>query len=216
MCLNTGMDAPVQPSVTPGHDPYAFIMNPAPKPKKNFWGGGASMAKRIGIVAGGAAVLIIIVLVFVNIIFGGSSSTDGLISIVQTENEIIRIAGKNSSAVDQVTKNFAVNTQLSITTQQKEWENFLGKYGIVVAPKLLVLKKNLKSDKSLDSAEANSTFDLVFNQMLKSMLNDYKKELNTTYQHTNNKEERTLLDKHYSQINLLLKQLPESAKTESN
>lgn len=206
MCLNTHME----PNAQPSHDPYSFILNPPPKPKKKILSGD-SFGKRIMVIVGGAVVLMIAIALVGTLIFGGKTSTESITELMQTQTEVMRIATKGTlGTADQFTKNAAISAQLTFTTQRKEWQAFLSTYGISVDEKILLLKKNSKTDQLLDSAEANSTFDIAFSQAFENLLQDYKKELKAIYDTTSNTKERDLLEKHYDQTDLLLSQLPDA------
>jgi hypothetical protein len=203
-------EAPVAPV---NHDPYAFIMNPATKPKRGLVGGGDSFVKKILVIVGGAIILIIVLVFLVNIIFGSKGNTAELVSMVQSQQELIRVSQKGTQANNQVTKNVAINTTLGMTTQQKEWIVFLKKYGITVDEKTIILKRDSKTDQRLKSAQDNSTFDIVFTQTLAAQLQAYRTSLQTLYKHTTNTEERDLIRNHFDQIGLLLKQVPADSTT---
>ncbi len=194
------------------NDPYKFIMEP-PKPpraaKFSFRNiGGNSFMVKLVLLIGGAVILMIISAIVINIFFSNKTNIEDVVGIVQTENEIARVAAQGTKAVTVPVQNAAVTTQLTLTTQQQAWTAFLAKQGRKISPKELVLKKDANTDKQLTQARATSTYDLTLTQLLRTQLEAYKGLLKNAYDNASNKQEKVLLESHYKQTNLLLEQLP--------
>lgn len=205
---------PQQPySPTPNYD---FIMSPAPPPKKSLvpLPTSGSMLQRIAIVAGGFVILLIIIIVFASLLKSGGNNAP-LVSIAQQQNELIRVATLGTQqATDQSAKNFAQSTELSLITEQQQLLSYLKTNGTKVSPKQLALTKNTQTDTQLSAAQAASTFDSTFEDVMHTQLTAYTQALKTTFAKTTGPKGRQLLSNDYSATNLLLQQLPGSAATQ--
>ena len=211
------MPASGQPPIphNPGapDDPYRFIMEP-PKPAKGPRVPGISsnpFLMKIVFLVGGAVILLFIVAFVVNIFFGNKTNIQDIVNIAATEQEIIRVSGKGVNASDQSVKNAAITTQATLTTQQQEWITFLAKHGRKATPKELALKKSTAADTRLTQAQATSTFDLAFTQVMRAQLQSYGSELKTAYTNATNTQEKTLLEKDFKAAALLLEQWPDKS-----
>lgn len=194
----------------PAPNNYDFIVNPSPPPKKSLipLPTGSSMLQRIAIVGGGLVILIIIIAIFASLLSGGSN-TAPLVSIAQQQNELIRVATLGTQqATDQSAKNFAQSTELSLTTEQQQLLGYLKDHGTKVSAKQLALTQSTKTDTELAAAQAASTFDSTFEQVMQTQLSSYAQSLKTTFAGTTGVNARKLLNADYTAANLLLKQLP--------
>jgi predicted metalloprotease len=211
--LPPNMPASGQPHLphNPGSptDPYRFIMEPPKVTKPKVPGiGGNPFLMKIVFVLGGAVVVMIVIAVVVSIFFGSKTNIQDIQDIAATEQELIRVSNKGGDATDQSVKNAAVTTQATIITEQQEWLTFLSKHGHKADPKKLILKKNTATDTRLTQAQATSTFDLTFTQIMRTQLQAHSTELKNAYAGATNKEEKTLLEKDFKAVNLLLEQWP--------
>ena len=205
------------PPVTPNGNPYEFIVNPvkAPKPSPFSGGGTKGFVVRLSLIIGAAVLLMIIIAVVVNVLFGSKTDAQAFIGLAQTQNEVIRVSKEDSQATSQAVLNAATSTSLTVTTQQNAILNFLTTHGQKVAPKDLALKKNLTTDRQLAAAQAASTFDPVFSRVMVGILQDYSDALSTAYKSASTTTERKMLTDDYSQVQLLIKQWPESTGTQA-
>lgn len=197
------------------NDPYRFIMEPPKpqKPKGTGLGGNPFIMKNVFFLGAGVIVMIAVAIV-VNIFFGNKTNFQDIIDIAATEQELIRVSGKGVNASDQSIKNAAITTQATITTEQQEWTTYLAKLGKKATPQQLALKKKAGTDTQLTQAQATSTFDLKFSQIMRSELQAYASQLKVTYSKATGKQEKALLEKHYAHVVLLLEQWPN--KTDPN
>lgn len=201
------------------HAQYEFIMNPGKAPKSSGVLGLASgsMAKRIGILTGGAVVLIVIIIGLASLLGGGKTSTTELVSVVQDQTELIRIAGLGTSdATGQATLNVAYSAQLSLTTSQQQLLNYLVVNHKKVGAKELSLKQNAKTTTDLANALATSTFDSTFNDVMKAQLTSYMQDLKTAYAVSPGPKGRQLLSAEYDGAQLLLQQNAQAQTTTSD
>lgn len=189
---------------------YDFILNPQKPAKKSNLGDVSSnpFIMKIAFILGGALVVMIILAVTVNLFFSKKTNLEVLVSLAQTEQEVVRISDMSNNATDQTVKNAAINTSVTIKTQQQEWVAFLAKHKRKVETKELSLKRNPATDNKLTLAKQTSTFDTAYTSVMRTQLQAYIAALKTTYQGATSKQERALLGEHYSEAQLLLKQWP--------
>jgi hypothetical protein len=195
----------------PGGGNYDFIMNPG-KPPKGGKGLGAVANNRfimiLVAIVGSAVVLMIAIALILNVFVGSKTNLADLVTITQTEQELIRVSKQSKYASDQAIRNAAMSTELTLETQKQEWLTFLAKYGQKVDDKRLALKKDTATDKRLTNAKQTSTYDSTYTLIMRSQLEAYGASLQDAYNNATNKQERTLLRRHYQQVQLLLKQWP--------
>lgn len=200
------------PSAPTPQGNFDFIMDPNRPQKPKLAGrlGGDSFITKIILLVGGALVLIITLTVVVNIFFGDKTNTETFVGLTQRQQEIVRLSAEGDTAVSAEIRNAAINTELSITSHQQQWLEFLAEHDRVVVPAELNLKKDTKTDSKLKIAEETSTFDTTYNSVMRTQLEDYANALKTTYDSVDNKETRTLLGDSYNDVQLLLEQWPSS------
>lgn len=209
--LNTGMHPQ-------DNNPYDFIMNPAaPPPKKRLPLPGSNsnpFLVKIGLIVGGVIVLMIAVTVLLNLFTGGKTSTEEFRSLAQTQQEVIRVAeiGDND-ARSQSVKNAAKSIKLSVTTQQLKTLSYLSKNDITMKEKELDLKVNTENDTKLDGANQTSTFDSVFLQVMRGILESYANDLRQLYDTTSNTQAKQIIKEDFEQTQLLSQQLPTNVTT---
>lgn len=187
---------------------YDFIINGGQKKSLlPSLKGSDSFTKKLIFIIGGAVILIIVMWI-VGSLLGGGGSSAGLAKIVQQEEEIARVAAEGSKANRSDIKSSAVNIQLTMDSQQREWQLFLAERGSQVGEKELVLLKNPATDQQLTTAHSNNAFDKTFVDVMRTFLNDYSNTLQTTFTSSSNEAERALLKTHFDQTQLLIEQLP--------
>jgi predicted metalloprotease len=190
---------------------YDFIMNPEEQPKQKFGGkvGGLDpFIKKLIFLIGGAIIFIVVATIGINLIFGSTTNLDQLVGLTQTEQEIVRVSTTNK-ATDQIVKDSAMNTQLSVKSQQRVWLNFLAGSGREVNEEELALKRSTTTDQKLVAAEKSGTYDEALTEEMRSELEAYLNQLRQAFQDASDQTEKTLLQKHYKEVQLLLKQWPE-------
>jgi hypothetical protein len=207
---------PYQPPIGNSYD---FIMNPQqpPKPKKIGLGGNSHFGLTIAFILGGAVLFMVVLAVIINIFSGGTSNKTSLISLAQTQNELIRVAGQGTkSAVQQTTKNLSVTVQYSVSTQQKQTLAYLANHGTAVGSKDLTLKQNASTDQQFATAKVTSTFDSVFTQIMQDGLTSYAGNLKQLYNTTTNTTVKELTSTYYEQTQLLISQIPYTQQSIQN
>jgi hypothetical protein len=201
---------PQQPQTPAPGNNYDFILSPEQK-KPPLLGGKLGnnpfLAKIIFIVAG-AVVLMIVLAVVVNLAFGNRANIESMVLITQTEQEITRLSNEGSNASSLAVKNAASNTSVTIETHKQEWLAYLSSRDKTVSEEELALKRDAAIDSRLKNATKTSTFDTTYTTVMLSQLSDYADLIRDTYDKSASSEQRQILSKHYSDVQLLLKQWP--------
>ena len=161
-------------------NPYDFIMSADQRPRRSFNLGDNKGARFVVI-----AVLLILIFIITMLVMSfldkdKNAQKERLIEIAQTQTEIIRVsslAEKDAKSAD--TRNFAVNTKLSVQTSQSEVSGAVARYGVKGKglTKELSASKNPKTDAALQEASRNNRFDETFMAIMEKQLADYQKLL---------------------------------------
>ena len=174
---------------------YDFIMNSNQKPKRGFNFGNTKTA-RIAVIAGGIILLIIVAVIVNTILSGGSKAqTQRLTEIAQSQSEIIRVSAlADKQAKDIATRNFAVNTKLSIQSSQQDTKKLLANRGVKDKGlnKVLGASKNSKTDAALAEATKNNRFDETYNVLMTKQLSNYQQLLKSTFAASTPNEKKVL------------------------
>jgi len=193
----------------PQPSPYDFILNHGePAPKSVLPGTGGSKKMRI---------LVVIILGLVLIIGGfvaftwltsiGKSSAKDLLDPAQKQTEIIRVSGLISQkAKDPATIALAKTTELSVITQQKDTLALVKKLKTSFTIQQLNGAKGTKTDQILQTAEQNNRYDEAGTSIIKQLLTDYKKSLETALSKNKSIDQKQLLESSIQQVSLLLGQ----------
>ena len=152
--------------------------------------------------------MMVIMAVAVNIFFGDKTSFGTIISLAQTEQEIVRLSTLSKSSSDQSVINAATNTSLSIKSQEQAWLAFLKSHRQKVDEKVLAIKKDATTDKKLETALATSTFDVIYVQVMRQQLGAYGNQLKAAYKGATSQQQRSIMSSQYDGVQLLLKQWP--------
>jgi hypothetical protein len=197
--------APLPPAAPPepplSHSPYDFILSP-PKPKKSVPIKGGP--KLLYIAAGGIALVAIL---FVVMLVSGRKNTNPIFtSIAQQQTEIARVANEDYSDLsDLATRDFALNTQLTMLSAQHDYLAYLAKYNYNVESSELSATQSSQTDTALSNAKANGNLDPSFKQILQAELTKYQQTLNDAAKQSGGPT-RTKLRQLYDQASLLLQQ----------
>jgi hypothetical protein len=195
---------------------YDFFMAPgqAARPKLS---GPTSMKSRIIIVVSGLVLLVIIASVISAVLNSGPKATDLQTSVAQDQQEIIRLttAGINTASSAQ-TKNFAITTQFTITSEQQQLVAYLAQGKVKVGPKQLALKQSSKADQELATALAAGVYDQSFTEVMTADFTTYVNDLNTAFKKTKGPNGRKLIQQDYTSAQVLIKQLKNLPTSASN
>jgi hypothetical protein len=205
-----------------GHNPYDFILNPPKPTAQHPLGklplpkiGGRSLGLQIGVLVGGAIVLMIILGVIVSALTGGNLNKTDLINLAAQQTELIRVANLSSGLVTQsVNQNLSINAVLTLKTDNRALLGFLTSEGVKVSTKQLTIDQSAETTLQLQNAQANSTIDVVFAQVMQNELQSYATNVKKDYNEATNPTLKQLLQTDYTQAELLLKQVPTSTSVQ--
>jgi hypothetical protein len=197
------------PSSSTGHNPYEFIFAAQPKKRGlslSLGNDRKSMLIWLGILAGGAAVVLILVGVVLSAL-APKGSTAGLTAIAQRQQEIIRIADAAAhKATSQDVLNFVTNTDLGVSTNQRQVITYLSAHGTKLKPLVLNLDKDTQTDTVLTNAASINTYDAAVVQNLRGQLQAYEILLQNTAKQSSNRQTRALLQQCFTAADKLLQQ----------
>lgn len=174
---------------------YDFITNSPKQPRRqiNF---GKSPRQRIVIVAVGVVFLIIAATMLNSFLNRGSKAhAERLTEVVQAQNEIIRVSALAvKDAKSDKTKNYALNTKVSVQSSQNDVKALLAKRGIKAKglTKKLAASKNTKNDQTLKDGGLNNRYDETYTALTNKQLADYQKLVTAAYASSNPAEKTAL------------------------
>jgi hypothetical protein len=193
-------------------NPYQFIVNPekpAKRPLIPFLGGGSSFMMKLLFIVGGAVVLMIVLAVVVNLFFSKSDNIEGTVKLTQSATEIVRVGNQAERANDQAIRDAAAGTGATLDTQRQALVTYLADQGREVDGAEQSLTMSTTTDDKLTEAEKVSSFDETFSKIMRDSLTAYASDLQTVYDSTGDKAERSMLSEDYKQVQTLLKLWPE-------
>lgn len=192
---------------TPGGHDYSFIMDPEKPPRKSLLGG-SSLIMRIGVIAG---ILLVLLTGFVIVrsILTGTSNLDQFVAIGQQQQELIHLAENagEERGLTNTNRNFAITAEVSLKSSQQKLLNYLRENKKKIDSKQLNLNISSETDKELETAAKNGTYNKDFYDLMKTKLNRYQTSLTQTYKQTKGPKGRELLSNEYKKAQLLAKQL---------
>ena len=199
---------PAPPPQQPEQNPYEFFMEPQNSGKKGLLPGNGSPMTKVLLIAGAAILGLFIIGIIIVMMAGGKGDSAPLLSVAQTQTEIIRVAGEGA----KVTKtsrlqNFAVTTQVTVSSAQRELLALMSKQGIKTDDKQLALGKKAKTDTALAAARAANTYDITFASTMETELDGYMAKLKEASAKATTRAERALLEKQLAGAKLLNQQL---------
>ncbi len=191
----------------PQEDPYAFITQAPPKQKKPFIPQPDSPKRKILLAAGLFGVLVFFGIVFLLIFSSGGANTEPLISIAQTQNEIIRISTIASPDIKSAaTADFNQSTHTSTVSARKQTLDYIASLkGKAPPAKELALKQSSKTDEALKTANQSGNFDQVVDATLYNQLKAYQAEVAKVYESSGSAKTKALMKSLYDGITTLLK-----------
>lgn len=170
--------APNPPAPAPSNNPYGFILNDKPKPKRSLI---PHLPKPVWIGAG--------VLLFFIAIIGLSSLSSGQKSkyrqvedVMAAQQEIIRIDSLVPTlSPDPAAAGLAATTSASMLSSQNELGRYLLKNKFKTSSKVLASRADKNTDASLKTAAANNSFAAAYYGWLLSSLRKYNDQLKSVY-----------------------------------
>jgi hypothetical protein len=195
---------PYQP-VTPRHNPYEFITNPGPPPKKSLLPKVNSKKQRLIIAVAGAVVLLLIGLILLSLLNSGSAALKAdYLKLLQQQTELIRVSDVGATKAKQSeAKNLAITAKLTLTSQQIETLKLAKSAGAETNPKFLTLGKNAQTDTQLTTAEQANQFDVTFVKTMLEGLQAYQQTLKKV-QDASDANTKATLSTYYSAVSSLI------------
>jgi uncharacterized protein YxeA len=197
---------PAPPVPTADQNPYDFIMKPPTKSAKLsiFAGGGV---KKIFVIVLAIGFIIVLVGVLVTLLTSRGASTDSVKSLVQQQEELIRVSREvERKANTDTLKNLAYNIDLSVSSNQTQLIGWLTTHKVKLKDTELKLKHDATIDKQLANAHATSTYDTAAPAILADQLEQYLADTKTLFGQTSNKSLKKLLEKSFTAGKTLLTQ----------
>lgn len=207
---NQPIQQPVQPPESPspyGDGQYDFLNTPPPEKKKFFSGGNGGVNSKLKLVAIVLGIFMLVFLIF-SLLFRGGGDGDVLFSLAQKQNEVIRIAkiGKEKAGENKA-QSIAINTSMTVTTQQRDIFNLIAINGKKFKAKELVVGADLKVDEELATAATNGRFDEVFINTIKTQLEQYQAKLKSTFTEVQGKNAKLVISSSNDDVTLLLESI---------
>lgn len=202
-------------------NPYEFIMNPQQPAKRNTPIPGVKdpfIARLILIIAVVVAVVVIVGVVVSQLLSRSQVNIPDLIGLAQSQQELIRVADQGATSGTQpVTRNFAINVQLALRSEQLQLLAYLQSQGHKLSATTLSLKKSKTTDTQLTTAQQTSTFDSTFVQLMQNSLTAYNTEVQQVLSGATGTNEKKILNVDQTAATMLLQQVPtqESVQTGS-
>lgn len=208
--------APAQPSqpaspANSGNNPYEFILNPDTTHHKAP--SNDSLLKRVIVIVGIVVIIAIIGVIVARLVVPKDSSVQQVTAIAQEQQELVRVATyivshtKNTDLI-----NFAINTEMSVDTNQQASVEYAANRGVELGEEQLALKKDTKTDTLLSAAISTNTFDSTAAQTLTSQLNTYQINLKKAYNASSGQKARAVLQASYDTAVTLAAQGTELSK----
>lgn len=188
------------------NNPYDFILNPE-KPKKTPVDLKANPKMMVMFIVF-SLLVIIIAFAALSALIGSGSNTQkqNLVDMRLQQTEIIRVSemANDKESASDFTKNLALNIKLTILSHEQDTMSLLGKRGQdKVDAKILASSSNPKTDTLLNDAARQNKFNETYRNTLKSLLEQYQKNLQKSYD-SGNKNEQAQLKEMYDETKNLL------------
>ncbi len=140
---------------------------------------------------------------------GGGGNAAVLITVAQDQTELIHLAD-NASVEDSLSSknaNLAATVQAAVSSSRSQIANYLAKAGKKVDAKQASLKISSMTDEQLTAAASAGTYNQTFEDIMRSQLDEYGKDLQKAYQANKGPKGRAILTDSYDQAKLLGVQL---------
>lgn len=208
MLMNPNLAPPAPPPmqpVTPAHNPYDFITQPTQPPKKKLLPNGSKKA-RLLIVLFGLFLLGLVAIIIMSLLNSGAKGArSDYVSLLQQQTELIRVSNIGITKARQAeTKNLAITTNYSLTSEQAALIQLAKKTGAKTDIATLGLGKNTQTDSLLNSASQTNQFDSVFVTTLQAGLKKYQATLKKIYDESGSKASKAILTKDYDNASVLI------------
>jgi len=202
---NPQQPTPQPPANQTPNGQYDFIMNPEKPSRPKMSLDGTTQKLIVGVAI--LAVVVIVLAVVMSLMRGGNANADLMTSVAQQQQEIIRVSQLQADAVsDQDTKNFVINTLLSMQSDQQTYLDLLASNGVKVSDKQLALGQNSATDTTLENAVASNSLNDAIAAELRRELQQYQGSVQQLYSVTSGQNGRAVLQNLYDNAGLLIEQ----------
>lgn len=186
-----------------GHNPYEFILQADAKPPKEP----TSFVKRLLIAVGGIFLLFALLAVGLSIFLPDKGASEGVVAIAEQQQALSTVAGSiaTTANADSV-KAYALNTQLTLQTDQKALTSYITSSGTKLDEKKLAASSDSDATAKLDVAKNSPSYNTTAREVLNSALTAYALSLKKTYQETSDPEGKAVLQQAFTNVATLLEQ----------
>lgn len=211
----------MDPQQPMGHNPYDFIINPETPVKHPLSGklpdfSSNPILAKYFVAIGGFIVIFIFIGLIILIHDISKPNVAALINLTAQQQEIVRVANLGQEDVTQTSnQNLAIDTSLTVQTQQRQLIGLLAQNGTTVSQKQLLLDTNANTTEQLNNALNNSTVDLEFAQIMQNELQGYLNSLNQLSITAPTRAEKLLMENDYLQTKLLINQVPSTSSLQN-
>lgn len=196
------MDPYQQPM--PPRNPYDFITNPAPPPKRPLLSSG-SLKQRILLIGGGLLVLLVLISIVSTLLSSGSkSATNALKRVVAQQAEIVRLAelGAKDGQSSEL-RAYALNIAYSLRSDQAVLSGTLADSGVKITPQELASAKDTQADSTLEAARSSNRYDEAFHALMQTQLDGYLSRIEAAHKEVSNPDIKALLEASYDSATTL-------------
>ena len=180
---------------TPDPNRLKFIMQTELEKPKTWR---EKLLSKSGLALGAIIIVLIstvLILVSISTNKANSEQTERLISIAQSQTEIIRLSSlAESQAKDTSTKQRAseINSQMSVALDN--FQSMLAERGVELDETSLSTKKNSQTDSAFIDSLQSGEFDETFNSTIDGTLVDYQQLLVEAQNYANESDKKTIDD----------------------
>lgn len=189
---------------TPPQNQFDFLNAQPTSPKKPFLS--AQNPKQKILISALFVLAVLIISVVVLIVFRSLTKKDysAYKSLVNQQNEIVRIANLGTSKVrDASVKNYAATISAVTVTEKNDTLTFAKKVGVKFNEKELEAAKDANNDKILSAAETNNQYDQKLVEVLQTLITKYQKDIQSVAAKVTTKAEKTVVAKLQSNAKII-------------
>ncbi len=166
------------------------------------------MKARIMVVVGGLVIVVIFFSILSAVLSSGPTPASLQTVVAEDQAEIIHLSqGATNNASSAVTKNFAITSQFTLTTDQQELVAYLAQSKVKLTPAQLLASVSAKTDAALASGLSAGIYDQTYTQVMTTTFTTYANDINAAYKKTKGPNGRKILSKDYTSAIVYLKQL---------
>lgn len=173
--------------------------------KKSFIAGAQTKTQRlmlVGLIAVTVIILIVVGSILVNVFT--TDYKEKLTDLAAYQTEVVRIMdlGAEGSSSSEI-KNISKTASAVISTQAQKTVSVASKKSIKITSKELLSGATTDSDKLLDAAKNNNTYDETFKKIYTAKLTEYQTKLKSLISSEGDKTVKAALTDYYNSLGLL-------------